>query len=151
MTDSSPQDGLNKSLAGPLRQLAGEYAEAARASQEIAAALEELADHAASGGVPGGRLRPQRGAGQAPRPQSRQRDAVEDLRSRISRLPLVDSAVFEDGPAGTTLVVDLRRQESPTVVCAICGRTLADGSSEVSHGLCEACAAKMTGGLRSEA
>lgn len=30
-----------------------------------------------------------------------------------------------------------------TIICAWCGRTMAEGSGDVSHGMCEACEARI--------
>jgi hypothetical protein len=80
--------------------------------------------------------------------------SIEDLldfQEQLARLPGVAGvSISAMGEGGAALVVEMRGGEpiprerdgddaAPTVVCTVCGRTIAQGSDQVSHGLCSDC------------
>lgn len=80
--------------------------------------------------------------------------SIEDLldfQEQLARLPGVAGvSISAMGEGGAALVVEMRGGEqppaererneaAPTVVCTVCGRTIAEGGEQVSHGLCSDC------------
>jgi hypothetical protein len=74
-----------------------------------------------------------------------------DFQEALSLVDGVESvAVVDAGDESARFVVELVRSDSPggtagdpTRVCAWCGKLIAVGGPQLSHGLCEECAARM--------
>jgi hypothetical protein len=136
------------------------YERAQRVLSNLTGGVEQLASSASAGqrggGPPGAAGRPEtRSAGSTTarlEVRSQDLERVLDFQEALALVEGVERiSIVGTTEDGAHLIVQLTSEkepeldagDEPTLVCAWCGRLIAAGSEEISHGLCADCAAKV--------